>query len=551
MMGPPVAEVTLMRRSLATLLLLAAPLAAQTPRSVPGTVVMAVGQEPTRPYPVVGSTTTADADVSDQLFLRLAGLDASLRTAGDQALRPELARAWRRVDSLTVIFELDPRARWHDGKPVVASDVAFAWKLMANPVVGFNGLATLEPISAVEAIGERSVRVRFRRAFPEQVYLAGFNLLPLPAHLLERMPAESIATSAWAREPVGNGPYRFVRRVPGEFVELHGDATFFLGKPGVARVMVRFVADPTARKNLLISGETDLLENVPLANIEELKRQPQLRLVTVANNILLYALFNSRNPADTSQPHPILGDVRLREALSLALDRQTMAQSVFAAGVGVPDAAQSQIWGWITPNGMKGAPQDVARAKALLAAANWRDSDGDGILDRSGQALKLTVLVPPGVRRPLSVQAQQMWRAVGVQAELEQLDPPSYTERRKAGRFDIDMAAVSQDPAPSSLVQSWSCATATAANTSNMGHWCDADFDRELRAALTSRKPVAAWDAVLSRMAVWHPAIFLAAPVNVVAVHQRFTNVTIWPSKSWRSLWLWRVKPDMALARDR
>jgi ABC-type transport system substrate-binding protein len=144
-----------------------------------------------------------------------------------------------------------------------------------------------------------------------------------------------------------------------------------------------------------------------------------------------------------------------------------------------------------------------------------------------------------------------MWRAVGVQAELEQLDPPVYTERRKAGRFDIDMAAVSQDPAPSSLVQSWSCATASAANTSNMGHWCDADFDRQLRTALTSSKPIAAWGAVLSRMTAWHPAIFLAAPVNVVAVHQRFTNVTIWPSKSWRSLWLWRVKPDMALARDR
>lgn len=540
-----------MRRSLALLLLLAAPLAAQAPRTVPGTIVMAVGQEPTRPYPVVGSTTTADADVADQLFLRLAGLDASLRTAGDNALRPELARSWRRVDSLTLLFELDPRARWHDGKPVVASDVAFAWKVMSNPVVGFTGLATLEAISAVEAVGQRTVRVRFRRPFPEQVYLAGFNLLPLPAHLLERMPAESIATSGWAREPIGNGPYRFVRRVPGEFLELRADPAFFLGKPGIARVMVRFVADPTARKNLLISGESDLLEGVPLANIDELKGQPQLRLVTVANNLLYYALFNSRNPADTAQPHPVLADVRVREAIGLSLDRQTMTQSVFAAGVGVPDAAQSLSWGWITPNGMRGAPQDLARAKTLLAAAGWRDSDGDGILDRKGQALKLTVIVPPGVRRPLSVQAQQMWRAAGVQADLDLLDPPAYTERRKAGRFDIDFAGASQDPAPSSLVQSWSCATVGTPGTTNMGHWCDADFDRLLQSALTSTKPVTAWGAVLTRMAAWHPAVFLAAPVNVVAVHQRFTNVTIWPSKSWRSLWLWRVKPDMALPRDR
>ncbi|MEO5799915.1 MAG: peptide ABC transporter substrate-binding protein [Gemmatimonadales bacterium] len=541
-----------MRRTLLCLLLTAAPLTAQQNRSVPGTLVMGVGQEATKPYPVVGSSSTADADVADQMFLRLASLGASLRTTGDDALKPELARAWHRLDSLTIIFELDPRARWHDGKPVVASDVVYAWKLMSNPVVAFNGLATLEPIAAVEAVTPQRVRVRFRRAFPEQVYLAGFNLLPMPAHLLERVPAESISTSAWAREPIGNGPYRFVRRVPGEFTELQANPSFFLGKPGIARLIFRFVADGTARKNLLISGETDVLESVPLPAVGEVKAQPQIRLVTVASNILSYALFNSRNPADTAQPNPILGDVRVREALTLALDRKTMATSVFVPGVEVPDAAQSQLWGWITPGGLRAAPQNVARAKALLSAAGWRDSDGDGILDRNGQPLRLSVLLPNSpTRRPFGVQAQQMWRAVGVQADLEIVERPEYEPRRKSGKWDVDFAGVSQDPAPSSLVQSWSCATASTAGTSNVGHWCDPTFDRLLQAASTSRKPVAAWGAVIGRMSQWHPAIFIAAPVNLVAVQQRFTNVTIWPTKSWRSLWLWRVNPAMALPRDR
>ncbi|MEP6590054.1 MAG: peptide ABC transporter substrate-binding protein [Gemmatimonadota bacterium] len=540
-----------MRRTLLIVALTALPLAAQTPKAVPGTVVMAVGQEPTRPFPVLGSTTQADADVADQLFLRLAGLDASLQTVGDKAMRPELAREWRRVDSVTLLFELDSRAKWHDGRPVVAADVVFAWKLMSNPTVGFNGLATLEPITAVESAGNRSVRVRFKRPFPEQVYLAGFNLLPLPSHLLASMPIDSIAVSRWAQMPVGNGPYRFVRRVPGELVELRADPNFFLGKPGIARVLVRYVSDPTARKNLLLSGETDLLEGVPLNNIDELRAQPQLRLVTVASNLLFYALFNSRNPADTAAPHPIFGDVRVREALTLALDRVTLAQSVFPRGVVVPDAAQSQIWGWMTPRGITAAGQDIVRARALLADAGWRDSDGDGILDRNGQPLRMSVLVPPGVRQTISVPAQQMWRAVGVQADLEQVDRSTYTAREKAGRFDIDLAGANQDPAPSSLVQSWSCATAAAPGTSNVGHWCDPEFDRRLRAAESSTKPLAAWGAVLSRMTAWHPAIFLMAPVNVIAVHQRLTNVTIWPSKSWRSLWLWRVRPEAALPRDR
>lgn len=541
-----------MRRTLLLLAFIAAPLTAQQNRTVPGTLVMGIGQEVTKPYPVVGSSSTADADVADQMFLRLAGLGASLRTTGDDALRPELARGWRRLDSLTIVFDLDPRARWHDGKPVVANDVVFAWKLMSNPVIAFNGLATLEPIAAVEAATPRSVRVRFRRAFPEQVYLAGFNLIPMPAHLLDRMPAESIATSVWAREPVGNGPYRFVRRVPGEFTEVQANPAFFLGKPGIARILFRYIADGTARKNLLISGETDVLEGVPTTQVDEIKAQPRLRLVTVASNLLSYALFNSRNPADTSQPNPILSDVRVREALTLALDRQTMAASVFVPGVGVPDAAQSQLWGWITPGGLRGVPQNVARAKTLLSAAGWRDSDGDGILDRNGKPFRLVVLLPNSpTRRPFGIQAQQMWRTVGVQADIESVERADYNAKREARHWDIDFAGAGQDPAPSSLVQSWSCATSAMPGTSNVGHWCDSTFDRLMRVATMSAKPVPAWGAVMARMSAWHPAIFLAAPVSLVAVHQRFTNVTIWPSKSWRSLWLWRVKPDMALPRDR
>ena len=141
-----------MRHTLLLLFLITPPLTAQTAHAVPGTVVMAVGQEPTRPYPVVGSRGQADADVADQLFLRLAGLDASLRTAGDNALRPELARSWRRLDSLTLLFDLDPRARWHDGTPVVANDLVYTWKVMSNPVAGYTGAATMEPIAAVEKL---------------------------------------------------------------------------------------------------------------------------------------------------------------------------------------------------------------------------------------------------------------------------------------------------------------------------------------------------------------------------------------------------------------
>ena len=196
---------------------------AQAPRAPRGTVVLAIPGDVSVPLPVVGPPTTHVADVADQLFLRLGLLRSSFRTTGDDALTPMLASSWRRVDPRTLAFTLDARARWHDGTPVTTRDVMFTWRLMTNPRVGADR-TVVEPIEAIDSTGLRTFVIRFRRPFSEQLYLAGFNLQPLPAHLLAQLSPDSIATSAFARQPVGNGPFRFSRREPGEFIELRADS---------------------------------------------------------------------------------------------------------------------------------------------------------------------------------------------------------------------------------------------------------------------------------------------------------------------------------------
>ena len=92
---------------------------------------------------------------------------------------------------------------------------------------------------------DRAVRVRFKRAFAEQVYTFGFLTQPLPSHLLESSAPHAIAVSDFANHPVGNGPFRFERRVAGQLIELHADTTFFLGRPTIAGVIFRAVEYPT------------------------------------------------------------------------------------------------------------------------------------------------------------------------------------------------------------------------------------------------------------------------------------------------------------------
>jgi peptide/nickel transport system substrate-binding protein len=534
---------------LALLVLLASvPLGAQVPR---GTLVMAVRQEPVAPVPYIGPQTAGNADVADQLFLRLATLGARARTTGDDALTPELAQRWIRRDARTVDFMLDPRARWHDDTPVTATDVTFAWELIHTPVLAVDQ-APYELIDSVIALDARTVRVRFRRPSAEQVYTAGFLLQPLPRHLLGRIPADSLGGSAFARAPIGNGPFRFVRRVPGQSVELRAVPNFYLGTPGLRRLVFRFVPSTDAQVNLLLAGETDAMSEVPATALDRVTARRDLRLVLTPGSFITYVLFNAKVPGDPDRDHPILADVRVRQALAMALDRRGMAERAFGPGAQTPLAVRSQAWYWVGGATDPGRA-DTARARRLLRDAGWGDANDDGVLDRGGKDLEVGIIYPvqSSVFAGIAVQLQQAWRLVGVRARLEAIDGAVWVQRRRAGQFDIDIAGAYQDPSPSSLAQSWSCAAAAQAGSSNVAHWCDPEFDRLRTAATVGTNPVAGFRAMFARMAAWQPAVVVGAPASRVAVHSRYENVILRPSKPWTALWQWRVRPDALLPRDR
>ncbi|HET9066366.1 MAG TPA: peptide ABC transporter substrate-binding protein [Gemmatimonadales bacterium] len=537
-----------LRPAVVTVLLAVPTLVAQAPA---GTLVMGLRQEPTAPIPYLGPPTTGNADVTDQLFLRLATLGPTARTTGDRAMVPELASRWSRVDATTVDFTLDPRAHWQDGTPVTADDVVFTWNLIHSPELGVD-LTALALIRSVTATRTGEIRVRFTEPSSEQVYTAGFLLQPLPAHLLARMPASGIASSDFARSPIGNGPFRFERRVPGQSLELRADPSFFLGMPGLKRLVFLYIPSTDAQVNALLAGQTDVMSDVPATALGRIEKQGNYRFVTAPGNFVTYVLFNARSPGNPRLAHPILSDSLTRRALALSVDRAAIARQAFGPGVQTPRAVRSQAWFWVG-GAMDAGRADTARARAAFRAAGWVDHDGDGILDRDGVPLRLGIIYPvqSSVFSAIAVQLQQMWRMMGVQLDLEPIDGPVWVERRRTGRFDIDIAGANQDPSPSSLAQSWSCTSAERAGSSNVGHWCDPEFDRLRDRAPTLPDPISGFRAAFTRMAAWQPAIVAAAPANRIAVHQRFEHVIVRPSKAWTSLWQWRVRADAMLPRDR
>jgi len=514
----------------------------QSSREHRGSIVIVTGQQATLPIPTLmegAANTVGNLELADQLFLRLAGLGPTLLSAGDRGFVPLLARSWTRRDSLTLAFDLDPRARWQDGVPVTSRDVLFTFERARNPAIAPRLVELLRHITSVTAEGEHRVVFRYDRKYPEQLYDAVYHVAPLPAHLLDTIPAEALARSTFASQPVGSGPYRLVRNVPGEFVELAAYDRFFLGKPKIERVIIRTAADPDARLNLLLSGQADAMDYVvpPMENLTRIKADSSLRLIPVPSPTVGFFLFNQRDPNQLSQPHPILSDRRVRRAITLGLDRQLLVRAVFRSYAEVPYGPVSSLL-WIGHGSPRPERTNPAEARRLLDQAGWKDSDGDGIRDRNGRSLSLTLSLPTtsAVRRQMGLLAQQQLRQIGVSLELTQFEFPLWVERRTAGKFDIDFSGSVQDPSPSGLTQAWSCSGGT-----NVAKYCNPRVDTLLQEAIlgSGGDPAQRWMAVLRQIEADAPATFLYTPYTVYAVKRRFRNVTITPASSWQLLREW------------
>lgn len=528
----------------------AGPLAAQRDTQS-GTISIVIGAEPTLPFPGL-SLAKANMDVASLLFLPLARLGRQFITSDEKTYEPALARSWRRTDSLTLVFELDPRARWHDGKPVTPRDVIWSVNRSRDSTISPTYALLLRNIASVTATGEREVTFRFRQAYGDQIFDATAFAVPLPAHLLDTIPPDRLAASIYARQPVGNGPYRWGKLEAGRQLELNAVPDFFLGTPKLHRVVFLIVRAAEAQLNLVLDGTADAYEASLLPRqITPIVEQPSLDIKTQSSFSVGYLLFNQKAFGNRNTPHPILADRAVRQALSLGIDRQRLVRAVFGPYASVVDGPMGQAT-WIRRHTPKGPGYDPAAARRLLAAQGWRDSNGDGILDKNGAKLSLRLSYPgtSTARVGMAEPIQAMLRQIGVEVELLRLDGPVWAERRAKGEFDIDFSQATLMPTPAGLVQSWSCAS--SGGGSNVGSICSPGFDEAYKEATRTGGRAAAdrWRDAIGELQQDYPAVFLYSPAQALVVHRRYRNVSIRPDGTWTDLWRWSVDPSQRIARD-
>ncbi|HEX9294108.1 MAG TPA: ABC transporter substrate-binding protein [Gemmatimonadales bacterium] len=518
-----------------------------------GTLINAAVTEPPTLLPPSTEAIVAN-DIDEQLFLKLADVGMSTNTVGDEDFQPLLAQNWEWDGPLTLVFHLDPRARWQDGQRVTAADVEFTFDAYTDSAVGSPFRPKLHRIASVTQRDSLTTVFRFKEKYPEMFYDAVYHMRILPAHLLRAVPRDQWKTAPFGRQPVGDGPYRFVQWQAAQSIELVADSTFFLGRPGIRRLIWRITPNLQVAVQQAIADEADVREQlVTPDNVARARAAPQLSIYTFRGSVYTLLCFNLRASDDTTKPHPIFGDRTLRRALSMAVDRASLVKSALGDLGKVPPGPISELLGIWDPD-IRQLPFDTALAARILNGQGWRDHDGDGIRDKDGQPLAFHILVPTSsvLRRQYARLLQEQFHAIGVRVDIDELEGAVVTQRVGTGKFDTAILSRQNDPSPSSgIAQSW---TRAGFGGSNFGRYYNADFEELVDRAVTATsrdQARALWRRAIETLNADAPGVFLYALENVGAVHKRVENVQFRPD-SWAALLrTWRIPPDRMIDRDR
>jgi peptide/nickel transport system substrate-binding protein len=485
-----------------------------------GTVFYASGADLQSINPLLTTHPLARQVQRYLLFTTLVRYDSAL------AMQPYLASAWEwSADRTSLTLHLRDDIRWHDGQPTTAGDVAFTIAAARDPATGYPRAAELACVTP--ETGDRSpetVVLRFCRPQPGIPDVLA-DLAILPQHLLRDVPHGRMRTAAFNEHPVGNGPFRFVEHLPNRrwlFAANAGWPAALGGPPPVHRFALVIVDEATTKLAGLVDGELDFAGINPM-HAAIVRKLPQRAVVEYPLLFTYGLIWNTRRaPFD---------DVRMRRALTMALDRQQMLDA-YVYGFGeladgpVPASHPLAV---TVPR----IPFDRAGARALLDSLGWTMGEG-GVRRRQGRTLDFAISTVGSSDNVLEQLIQADLAAVGVRVRIRQLELGAFLAAAQGTQRDYDalVTGITGD-----LALGWLGAlfdSRRLAEPLQYAQYRNPDVDRAL-----DRRDMAEVQRLVARDV---PITFLYHARGVQGVNLRVTGVTMDLRGELATVSQWRVR---------
>ena len=477
------------------------------------------------------ATTSSGSDIMGEMFCGLARTNPDMATYS-----PWLAKSWEfSSNHKTLTFQLRDDVFWHDGVKFTAYDVEFSVPLYQSERIAYGSIRWLDRITSVTALDSFTVQFEFDSVYPYQFTDANVGR-PLPMHLLKDVPLDEMRNHPFHRAPVGNGPFRFESWTAQQSVVIIANDQYFDGRPSLDRVVFKIVPSRTNLITQLKTGEIDFYPKLPPHAYQEVARDERIEVRQVPSRVYYYLGWQNR--------HPFFSDVRVRRALTMSIDRESMVRTLlFGTGEVIHGPILPFLWAY-EPD-LEIIPYDPEGAKALFAEAGWTDSDGDGWLDREGVPFEFHMKTNENndLRKDIVVIVQEMLSRVGVKVHPETVEWTLFLEQTLAKDFEATCHGWRQG-IKVDLTSIWH--SKAIADRYNMVSYSNERVDRLIDEAvleLDRNKAKKMWSEVQKIISRDVPYSFLFNIDDLYAIDRRFENVEL-PTYAWTyNLEKWFVPP--------
>lgn len=373
------------------------------------------------------STDTASSDIEGLIYNALVKTNKNLETELDLAEKIDVSD-----DGLVYTVKLREGVKWHDGEEMNADDLVFAYSMMKNPDVVSERKSNFESLEKIEKIDDYTVKFTLNKVdvtfYPTTLGSYG----PLPEHILGDVDPATLHENEFnTKNPIGTGPFKFVEWKDGEYVKVEANEDYFEGRPYLDTITTKYVADANALIAALQAGEIDMYNAFPGTEIDTVKA---IDGVKIEEDLALSYTFLAFNQQDER-----FQDKKVRQAFTHAVNKEAIVESIMN-GAGQPAEAPDSPLMWTYNDEVPKFEYDLEKAKALLEEAGWKDTNGNGIVDKDGKEMSFSIKTNQGnkVREDIAVVLQQQFKEIGVEAKPEIVEWSAFIEAISAPNWDYE-----------------------------------------------------------------------------------------------------------------
>jgi peptide/nickel transport system substrate-binding protein len=513
--------------------------AGSTPRRG-GTAVVGWPAQPASVNELIVPPSQITKEVIFQMFLHLTEEQPDFQEH-PASFKPTLAERWEwSADHKTLTFHLRPGVLWSDGVPVTADDVRWTWTAQRDPAIAWNEADAKKWMTDVEVVDPRTVRFHYSRVYAKQFLDANEGVI-LPRHAWEKVPfADWRKSGDWFRQHlVVDGPFTIAAWEPQQQIVLQRNPRYYRqGYPLLDRVVIRQIADTAAGFTQLLSGDVDFLPQVNPADMARVKKDPRLELITYWANLVV--------TVDWNNDQPLFRDPEVRRALTFAIDRKTIVDTILGP-LGRVASTPYMASIWAHDRTIQPLPYDPEQARRILAAKGWKDTDGDGILDKGGKPFAFELITNAGnsLRADATVMIQSQLRKVGIRVTPRQVEFNTLIDQTNNGTYQAAMFGSTVD---TSLDLTNNFHSSMVGEDGNLVRYRNPEVDRLLETAAAQADPLAERPYLERIQQILHrdqPATFLWESQRPTAINRRLHDVKPSPNYSLFQLEEWWVTPKV------